>query len=105
MTGCFPEKLRCLRSGVKRCNNVTCSRILQHNTLKTNTKAECCEGRTSGEACALVAFGELDVEEGDESLDVVVAATLQVERSRECEVRLLHRVDVYLLTNTADYTV
>ena len=62
-------------------------------------------GRTSGESCALVAFGELDVEEGDERLDVVVAATLEVEGGRECEVRLLHRVDVYLLGNTSDYTV
>ena len=56
--------------------------------------------RTGGESCALVAFGELDVEEGDESLDVVVATTLQMERGGECEVRLLHRVDVYLLTNS-----
>ena len=41
---------------------------------------------TCGESCAFVTFRELDVEECDESLNVVVATTLEMERGGEVEV-------------------
>lgn len=42
-------------------------------------------------------LGELDVEVGDQRVDVVVPLDLQAERRREREVLRLHRVDVHLL--------
>lgn len=45
--------------------------------------------------------GELDVEVGDQSVDVVVPLHLQAERRGEGQVLCLHCVDVHLLkTNT-----
>lgn len=52
---------------------------------------------TGGEAGLLVTLGELDVEVGDQRVDVVVPLDLQAERRREREVLRLHRVDVHLL--------
>ncbi len=53
--------------------------------------------RGGGEAHALVAAGELDVEEGDEGLHVVVALDCQVEGRLEGDVVLGARLDVDLL--------
>lgn len=52
---------------------------------------------TGGEAGALVAAGELDVEVGHQRVHVVVALHLQAEGRREGQLLHLHRVDVHLL--------
>lgn len=57
----------------------------------------CAEGLTGGEAGPLVTARELDVEVGDQRVDVVVPLHLQAERRGEGQVVDLHRVDVYLL--------
>lgn len=45
-------------------------------------------------------LGELHVEVGDQSVDVVVPLDLQAERGGEAEVLGLHGVDVHLLGET-----
>lgn len=52
---------------------------------------------TGGEAGPLVTAGELYVEVGDQSVDVVVPLHLQAERWGEGQVLQLHGVDVHLL--------
>ena len=52
---------------------------------------------SGGEAHPFVAFGELDVEVGDQRLHVVVALDLQVEGGGEGDVLLGARLDVDLL--------
>lgn len=52
---------------------------------------------TGGEADPLVTAGELDVEVGDQGVDVIVPLNLQAERRGEGQVLHLHRVDVHLL--------
>ena len=52
---------------------------------------------TSGETRLLVTLGELDVEVGDQRVDVVVPLDLQAEGRGEGQVLGLHRVDVHLL--------
>ena len=52
---------------------------------------------SGGEAHPFVAFGELDVEVGDQRLHVVVALDLQVEGRGEGDVLLGARLDVNLL--------
>ena len=52
---------------------------------------------TSGETGLLVTLGELDVEVGDQRVDVVVPLDLQAEGGGEGQVLGLHRVDVHLL--------
>lgn len=56
-----------------------------------------CTVLTGGEAGPLVAAGELDVEVGDQGVDVVVPLHLQAERGGEAQVLQLHSVDVHLL--------
>ena len=58
---------------------------------------ECLRQRTGGETSLLVTLGELDVEVGDQSMDVVVPLDLQAERWGKREVLSLHRVDVHFL--------
>jgi hypothetical protein len=48
------------------------------------------------EANAHVALGELDVEKGHQSLHVVVAAHLQMERRRERQILFFHCVQIHL---------
>lgn len=55
---------------------------------------------TGGETGPLVAAGELNVEVGDQGVDVVVPLHLQAERRGEAQVLQLHSVDVHLLENT-----
>ena len=45
-------------------------------------------------------LGELDVEVGDESVNVVIPLDLQAEGGGEGQVLRLHRVDVHLLPDT-----
>lgn len=52
---------------------------------------------TSREAGPLVAAGELNIEVGDQGMDIVVPLDLQTERRREGQIVYLHRVDVHLL--------
>lgn len=52
---------------------------------------------TSGEAGLLVTLGELDVEVGDQGVDVIVPLDLQAEGRREGQVLRLHGVDVHFL--------
>lgn len=52
---------------------------------------------TGGEAGALMAAGELDVEVRHQRVDVVVALHLEAEGRRERQLLHLHRVDVHLL--------
>ena len=47
-------------------------------------------------------LGELDVEVGDQSVDVVVPVDLQAEGGREGQVLGLHCVDVYFLRRKAE---
>lgn len=57
-----------------------------------------CESRlTGGEASPLVTASKLDVEVGDQSMDVVVPLHLQAEWRSEGQVLCLHCVDVHLL--------
>ena len=49
-----------------------------------------------------MALGELDVEVGDHSVDVVVPVDLQAEGGREGQVLSLHCVDVYFLQREAE---
>lgn len=56
-----------------------------------------CEALTRGEAGLLVTLGELDVEVGDQCVDVIVPLDLQAEVGCEGQVLALHRVDVHLL--------
>lgn len=62
-------------------------------------------GLTGGEADPLVAAGELDVEVGDQSVDVVVPLHLKAERRGEGQVVHLHRVDVHLLKHTHTFII
>lgn len=55
------------------------------------------EALTRGEAGLLVTLGELDVEVGDQRVDVVVPLDLQAEGRGEGQVLALHRVDIHLL--------
>lgn len=48
-------------------------------------------------------FGELYVEIGDQSVDVVVSLDLQTERWGKCQVFSLHCVDVHLLSEGAEF--
>ena len=41
------------------------------------------DGFTSGESSELMALGELNVEEGDESMEVVITSYTEVEWGRE----------------------
>lgn len=52
---------------------------------------------TSGKPSLLVTLGELDVEVGDQGVDVIVALDLQTEGRGEGQVLCLHSVDVYFL--------
>lgn len=52
---------------------------------------------TSGKPSLLVTLGELDVEVGDQGVDVIVALDLQTEGWGEGQVLCLHSVDVYFL--------
>ena len=52
---------------------------------------------TSGEASLLVTLGELDVEIGDQGVDVIIALDLQTEGGGEGQVLWLHSVDVHFL--------
>lgn len=54
---------------------------------------------TGGEASPLVAASELDVEVGNQSMNVVVSFNLQAEWWGEGQVLQLHCVDVHLLEN------
>lgn len=63
------------------------SRIVQNRAL----------GLTGGEAGLLVTLGEVDVEIGDQGVDVVVPLDLQAEGCGEGQVLWLHRVDVHFL--------
>lgn len=54
---------------------------------------------TGGEAGPLVAAGELDVEVGDQGMDVIVPLHLQAEGWGEAQVLQLHCVDIHLLEN------
>lgn len=56
-----------------------------------------CEALTRGEAGLLVTLGELDVEVGDQRVDVIVPLDLQAEVGGEGQVLALHRVDIHLL--------
>lgn len=58
---------------------------------------------TSGEAGLLVTLGELHVEIGDQRVDVVVPLNLQAEGRGERQVLRLHRVDVHLLLEGAEF--
>lgn len=55
---------------------------------------------TGGEAGPLVAAGKLDVEVGDQGVDVIVPLHLQAEGRGEAQVLQLHCVDIHLLENT-----
>lgn len=55
------------------------------------------EALTRGEAGLLVTLGELDVEVGNQRVDVVVPLDLQAEGRGEGQVLALHRVDIHLL--------
>lgn len=55
---------------------------------------------TCGEADLLVTLGELDVEVGDECVDIIIPLDLQTDGWSEGQVLWLHRVDVYLLKKT-----
>ena len=74
---------------------VESSQKAQKGRLKTKKGVE--EKLTSGEASPLVAASELNVEVGDQGVDVVVPLHLQTERRGERQVVYLHRVDVHLL--------
>lgn len=52
---------------------------------------------TGAKTSLLVTLGELDVEVGDQRVDVVVPLDLQAERRVERKVLSLNRVDVHLL--------
>ncbi len=52
---------------------------------------------TSGEASLFVTLGELDIEVGDQGVDVIVALDLQTEGWREGQVLRLHSVDIHFL--------
>lgn len=58
---------------------------------------------TSGEAGLLVTLGELHVEIGDQCVDVVVPLNLQAEGRGERQILRLHRVDVHLLLEGAEF--
>lgn len=60
---------------------------------------------TCGETCLLVTLGELDMEVGDQCVDVVVPLDLQAERCGEWQVLTLHRVDVHLLCGSLHGTL
>lgn len=55
------------------------------------------EALTRGEAGLLVTLGELNVEVGDQRVDVIVPLNLQAEVRCEGQVLALHSVDVHLL--------
>lgn len=55
---------------------------------------------TCGEACFLVTLCELDVEVGDQCMDIVVSLDLQADGWGEGQVLWLHCVDIHLLKKT-----
>lgn len=58
------------------------------------------ETLTGGEAGPLMTTCELDIEVGDQGVDVVVPLHLQTERRGEGQVLDLNRVDVHFLGDT-----
>ena len=57
---------------------------------------------TCGKSHFLVALGKLDIEIGDQGVDVVVALYLQAEGRREGQLLRLHRVNVHLLQSRGE---
>ena len=57
---------------------------------------------TCGKPHFLVALGKLDIEIGDQGVDVVVALYLQAEGRREGQLLRLHRVNVHLLQSRGE---
>lgn len=66
----------------------------------TKNRKQVPQWRTGGEAGSLMAACELDVEVGDQSMDVVVPLHLQAEGRGEGQILDLHRIDVHLLKHT-----
>lgn len=58
---------------------------------------------TGGEACLFVTLCELNMEIGDQRVDVVVPLNLQAERRGKRQVLRLHCVDVHLLLEGAEF--
>lgn len=52
---------------------------------------------TSGETCLFMTLGELNVEVGDQCVDVVISLDLQAERRGKRKVLSLYCVDVHFL--------
>ena len=57
---------------------------------------------TCGKPHFLVALGKLDIEIGDQGVDVIVALYLQAEGRREGQLLRLHRVNVHLLQSRGE---
>ena len=74
-------------------------RHAQNRRTQQCTMLKKVDGFTGGESSELMALGELNVEEGDESMEVVIASYTEMEWGREWQVFLLDCVHVNLLEN------